>query len=277
MVHLARGDLERAIADESQAIALDPSDPVAYTYRARAYYESRQPQQAIDDYTRALGLDRGQSEAFYGRGLAHASAGDVEPAVADLTRYLELAPQAGDRASVEELIARLQGESAPTEAGVSLNLADLPAGFEAVPPANLGLAAGSAIDLGFAIEGSFAFGARERFELVWGFTTRLAGERERADFDANLQLEELVAFLSGGIRADEVLEQRELEDLTGLGEGALGLSAVFTSGDTRTRLDGVAFRSGNRGVLVFVTYRDGAEPSVGVADLARLLHERGAS
>jgi len=277
IAHLAREDLERAIADQSQAIALDPSHPDAYIYRARAYYESGQLERAIADYTRAIELEPGQSEAFYGRGLAHASVGDAAQAVADLTRYLELAPQAGDRDGVEQLIARLKGEAAPAASGVTLDLADLPAGFEAIPPAELGLVAGSAIDLGFTIEGSFAFGARERFELVWGFTTRLAGERERADFDVRLQLEELVAFLSGGIRAEQVLEPRELQGLGDLGEARLGLSAVFVSGETRTRLEGVALRSGDRGVLVFVTYRDGDAPSVRVGDLARLLQERGAA
>jgi copper transport protein len=254
IISMDQGNIEQAIADQSQIIALDPTYADGFYYRAEAYRLSGQLQEAAADYS------------------------EREKAIEDLQRFLQLEPQSGDRAAVEELIAQLGGPAvvpAGHPAGaVVLGLVDLPAGFEALPPANLGLVEGAPIEIGTTIARSFAFGHSERFELVWGYTTPLPGEAEQSAFDSRLNVNDLVAFLRGGLRADEVSESAALPDPAGLGDASQGVTAVFTSEGLQARLDGLAFRRGDVGVLLFVAYTDGARPAASVTDLARTLVDR---
>jgi regulator of sirC expression with transglutaminase-like and TPR domain len=76
----AQGDLEGAIADDDQALQLDPN----------------------------------LAEAYEGRGLAYRELGNADAAMADFRRYLGLRPDAEDRAMFEEWIAELEAQlSAP--------------------------------------------------------------------------------------------------------------------------------------------------------------------
>ena len=52
-----KGDLDQAIADYTQAIALDPKYAVAYNNRGIAYCDKGDLDQAIADYTQAIALD----------------------------------------------------------------------------------------------------------------------------------------------------------------------------------------------------------------------------
>jgi tetratricopeptide (TPR) repeat protein len=278
IISMDQGNIEQAIADQSRIIALDPTYADGFYYRAEAYRLSGQLQEAAADYTQAIALEPNHSEALYARGVIQANSGEREKAIEDLQRFLQLEPQSGDRAAVEELIAQLGGPAvgpAGHPAGaVVLGLADLPAGFEGLPPANLGLVEGGPIEIGTTIARSFAFGHSERFELVWGYTTPLPGEAEQSAFDSRLNVNDLVAFLRGGLRADEVSESAALPDPAGLGDASQGVTAVFTSEGLQARLDGLAFRRGDVGVLLFVAYTDGARPAASVTDLARTLVDR---
>jgi tetratricopeptide (TPR) repeat protein len=272
---LGKGDVEQAVADHSRVIELDPEYGDAYYYRAEAYHSAGELPAAILDYSRAIELDSNRSEAFYSRGLARANGREEELAIGDLERYLELEPQAVNRSAVEELIAQLQGVAgAPPEsptAGAVLEPGDLPAGFEALPPANLGLAEGGPIEIGTTIARSFAFGHRDHFELVWGYTTSLPGEAEKQAFDSRLNVADLLAFLGGGLGANGILESAELPAAGALGDASAGITAVFAFEGRRTRVDGLALRQGDTGMLLFVAYADGEAPSVSLDALASVL------
>jgi tetratricopeptide (TPR) repeat protein len=279
IISIDQGNLEQAIADQSRIIALDPTYADGFYYRAEAYRLSGQLPEAAADYSQAIALEPNHSEALYARGVIQANNGEREKAIADLQRFLQLEPQSGARAAVEKLIAQLQDAPVseafmPPGTDVALDLADLPAGFEALPPANLGLAEGAPIEIGTTIARSFAFGHSDRFELVWGFTTPLPGEAEQSAFDSRLNANDLVAFLRGGLRADEVLDSAALPTPAGLGDTSQGVTAVFTSEGLQARLDGLAFRRGDVGVLLFVAYTDGAQSAAPVAGLARTLADR---
>jgi tetratricopeptide (TPR) repeat protein len=202
IIYLDQGKFVQALDEFDQIIALDPSFPDSYYYRAEASrYVERWPE-AINDYTQAISLEPNRSQAYYGRALAYAEAGQPGEAIADLQYYLTIAPTA-DQALVEQLIAELQGSPAQSADGrapsFTLNQSDLPAGFEELPALNLGLAEGKPISIGTVIARSFAFGHRDHFELVWGYSTPLLSENDQAAFDDQLNETALLAFLSDGL------------------------------------------------------------------------------
>ena len=57
VAYRVKGDLDRAIADYSEAIKLDPDYEVAYHNRGRAYFAKREIDRAITDYDQALRIN----------------------------------------------------------------------------------------------------------------------------------------------------------------------------------------------------------------------------
>lgn len=87
----ASADPGQAVADFTQAIALDPDDADAYAARGRAWLVARQPAKGIDDLSRALELGARTGVAATTitawraeRGVARLDAGDATAAVDDL-------------------------------------------------------------------------------------------------------------------------------------------------------------------------------------------------
>ena len=87
-----KGDLDRAIADFTKALELDPNHAPAYYYRGLAYDKKGDLDRAIADFTKALELDPNHAPAYYYRGLAYDKKGDLDRAIADFTKALELDP-----------------------------------------------------------------------------------------------------------------------------------------------------------------------------------------
>ena len=78
------------IADEDQAISLDPAFAEAYYYRGRAYYKVDGFTQAVEDEGQAIALNPQHARAYFYRGRAFAKLGQREDAIADLTQAIEL-------------------------------------------------------------------------------------------------------------------------------------------------------------------------------------------
>jgi tetratricopeptide (TPR) repeat protein len=127
IIREARGEYGDAIADYTQAIRLDPSDPenysaraVAFDYngqfdesiadatmairlgadypevygnRASAYYSKGEYDRAIADYTQALRLDSDNRYAYIGRGLCRSAKGEYDRAIADYNEALRIDPR----------------------------------------------------------------------------------------------------------------------------------------------------------------------------------------
>jgi Flp pilus assembly protein TadD len=51
-----KGQYEKAIADITRSIELDPSDPRVYSSRGRAYIGNQQGAQAIKDFRKAISM-----------------------------------------------------------------------------------------------------------------------------------------------------------------------------------------------------------------------------
>ncbi len=105
--------LRLAADDYTSAVELDPQYAKAYNNRGNARATLGDLEGGVEDYDAALELEESLTLTYYNRGLIHYRLGNYEEATADLGRYLELVPDAEDRALVEDLINRMSEASAP--------------------------------------------------------------------------------------------------------------------------------------------------------------------
>ena len=77
-----RGDFDRAIADYSQALALNPSYALALYNRGIAYYDKRDVEHATRDMNQAIKLNPNFSTAVHDRGIANYDNHDYDRTIA---------------------------------------------------------------------------------------------------------------------------------------------------------------------------------------------------
>jgi tetratricopeptide (TPR) repeat protein len=82
---------DKAIADCSQAIRLDPNGADAFSGRAGAYRAKRQYDRAIEDFNQTIRLSPNEAIAFYNRGMSWERKNDLQRALADFKTFTELA------------------------------------------------------------------------------------------------------------------------------------------------------------------------------------------
>ncbi|GHT84011.1 hypothetical protein FACS1894137_06500 [Spirochaetia bacterium] len=83
---------DRAIADFTQAIRLDPNDAGAYCERGNAYVDKQDYDRAIADYNQAIRLDPNHTFAYNNRGSAYDAKQDYDRAIADYNQAIRLDP-----------------------------------------------------------------------------------------------------------------------------------------------------------------------------------------
>ena len=88
-----KGENDRAIADHTEAIRLDPIYANAYDNRGLAYWSKDENDRAIADYTEAIRLDPKYAIAYNNRGLAYRDKGDTDRAIANFTEAIRLDPK----------------------------------------------------------------------------------------------------------------------------------------------------------------------------------------
>ena len=92
---LDKGEYDKAIADYTEAIKLDPKDAmacfVAYYNRGVAYGKKGDSEKAVADYTEAIRLDPYLVYAYVNRGLLYVQKGELDKArPSDSTRKMPL-------------------------------------------------------------------------------------------------------------------------------------------------------------------------------------------
>jgi len=92
LAYMHKQDYDRAIADFNQAIKLAPNDSIAYNNRAFAYEGKGDYDRAIADYTQAIKLDPNDSIAYNNRAFAYKEKGDYDRAIADFNQVIKLEP-----------------------------------------------------------------------------------------------------------------------------------------------------------------------------------------
>jgi tetratricopeptide (TPR) repeat protein len=90
--HRWLGHYEKAIADFTAALELDPTYTWALGSRGQAHQQAGRYEKAIADLTAALQLDPTYAWALGSRGETHREAGHYEKAIADFTAALQLDP-----------------------------------------------------------------------------------------------------------------------------------------------------------------------------------------
>jgi tetratricopeptide (TPR) repeat protein len=92
MAFRAKGDLDRALADHTTAIRIEPT-PAAFTSRGDTWREKGDIDRAIIDYSEAIRLDATSVAAFHRRGLAWREKDDLDRALSDHTAAIRLDPK----------------------------------------------------------------------------------------------------------------------------------------------------------------------------------------
>jgi tetratricopeptide (TPR) repeat protein len=87
-----QGDLDGAIADFNQAIALQPDNAAAYNNRGIARSGQGDLDGAIADFNQAIILQPGNATGYYNRGIARSDRGDLDGAIADYDQAIILQP-----------------------------------------------------------------------------------------------------------------------------------------------------------------------------------------
>jgi tetratricopeptide (TPR) repeat protein len=88
-----KGDYDKAIADYTKAIEINPQYASAYENRGLAWADKGDYDKAIADYTKAIEIDPKYAKAYYKRGLAWEKKGDLNKAKADYDKAKEINPR----------------------------------------------------------------------------------------------------------------------------------------------------------------------------------------
>lgn len=89
-------DLQAAIQDFGQAIALDSKFTEAYFQRATVLSKLGQYPQAENDFNKLITLQPGDARGYAGRGLCYEKAGKLKDAVRDYKKAMQLSPGIGE-------------------------------------------------------------------------------------------------------------------------------------------------------------------------------------
>src|SRR6266478_6099844 len=111
----SKGDMDRAIADYTEALRLNPKYALAYSNRGLAYRDKGDTDRAIANLTEAIRLDPKTAIAYVNRGLIYEYLTDFARARADFNATLGLS-QEGTEWLQEKARERLATLSAPPPA-----------------------------------------------------------------------------------------------------------------------------------------------------------------
>jgi len=92
LAYYLKRDYDRAIADCTEAIRLNPNSAITYNNRGRVYSDKKDYDRAIADYTEAIRIDPYYATAYINRGLAYYNKKDYDRAIADFTQAIRLNP-----------------------------------------------------------------------------------------------------------------------------------------------------------------------------------------
>lgn len=98
--YAAKGEVDKAIADYSEALRLKPDFPQALNNRGFIYFGKGDLDKAIADYDEAIRLKPDYSRPYHNRADAYRKKGDVDKAIADYTEVLRLEPKKDPKALV---------------------------------------------------------------------------------------------------------------------------------------------------------------------------------
>lgn len=112
-------DNDRAIADLTEAIKLNPKDAQMLRMRALAWTVKGDRDRAIADWDASLKIDPSNVGALYARGEIFLYASDYDRAIADFTAAIKLDPKWGQLYLVRALARQSKGDKTGYEADMA--------------------------------------------------------------------------------------------------------------------------------------------------------------
>ena len=92
-IYRDKGDLDRALAEYSEAIRLDPKMAIAYNGRGNTHRDKGEADKALADYSDAIRLDPKMAHAYNGRGNVYSDRGERDRALAEYNEAIQLNPK----------------------------------------------------------------------------------------------------------------------------------------------------------------------------------------
>ena len=114
--YVKMGDYDRAIADFSTFIQIDPNRAHIYNNRGAAYGQKGDLDRAIADFDRAIQIEPNLADAYNNRGAAYGLKGDVDRAIADFDTAIQLNPRLKGAHYHRGLTYKLKGDQARARA-----------------------------------------------------------------------------------------------------------------------------------------------------------------
>lgn len=105
--YISMEQFDESIIELTEAVRITPDNAKAHYNLGLAYAKSEQYEQAIPAYQEALRYDSSVVTAYIELGIVYTRLDQPEDAIANFETYLELVPDADNRAAVEAEIARL--------------------------------------------------------------------------------------------------------------------------------------------------------------------------
>ena len=86
-------DADKAVAEYTEAVRLNPNDAVGYFNRGTAYRKREELRKAIDDFTEAIRRDPKYAQAYNSRGMVYSEQDKPDLAIADYSEAIRLDPK----------------------------------------------------------------------------------------------------------------------------------------------------------------------------------------
>jgi len=97
---------DKAIAEYSRALEINPVYHMAYYNRGVAYDNTGQWDKAIADYSRAIEIDPNFTKAYYNRGITYGHLGQWNKAITDFSAVITIDPNNAKAYSYREMAIR---------------------------------------------------------------------------------------------------------------------------------------------------------------------------
>jgi len=116
VAYMMQDQLDEAIAEFKEVIRINPDHVGGHVNLGFAYYTQGMLDEAIAEYQEAIRINPDLALPHKNLGLAYRNQGRIDEAIAEFETYLQLiAPDAPDRAAVEEEISKLAEQAAGAE------------------------------------------------------------------------------------------------------------------------------------------------------------------
>jgi tetratricopeptide (TPR) repeat protein len=92
-IYVQKGDYDRSIDDLNEAAALNRKDPITYYWLGYAYYFKQDYERALDNFTMAIRYDADYASAYVSRGLTYSKMQNYDRAIAEYTRAIKSQPK----------------------------------------------------------------------------------------------------------------------------------------------------------------------------------------